>query len=104
VPHWDKLTQLSIAMKHIHWSVAACVFWIFSSLVFGQAVVAAQRPAVAEAKPIHAVKIILVGDSTAAVHSGWGGSFCALHVTSFVACVNVARNGRSTRSYREEGS
>jgi lysophospholipase L1-like esterase len=78
---------------------------IFASLVFLHTAVAAQESAVAEAvKPIRAVKIILVGDSTTAVHSGWGGSFCALHVTSFVACVNMARNGRSTRSYREEGS
>ena len=78
---------------------------IFASLVFLHATVASQGSAVAEAvKPIRAVKIILVGDSTTAVGSGWGGSFCALHVTSFVACVNMARNGRSTRSYREEGS
>jgi lysophospholipase L1-like esterase len=55
-------------------------------------------------KPIRAVKVILVGDSTTEVHSGWGGSFCALHVTSLAACVNLGRGGRSTRSYREEGS
>jgi lysophospholipase L1-like esterase len=79
--------------------VALCL-----SLVLLRAVVAAQTPTVAEVKPINAVKIILVGDSTTAVHSGWGGTFCASHVTSFVACVNLARNGRSTRSYREEGS
>jgi lysophospholipase L1-like esterase len=78
---------------------------IFASLVFLHAVVAAQGSTAAEAvKPIRAVKIILVGDSTTAVNSGWGGSFCALHVTSLVACVNLARGGRSTRSYREEGS
>jgi lysophospholipase L1-like esterase len=78
---------------------------VFASLVFLHAAVAAQASPVAEAfKPIKAVKIILVGDSTTAVGSGWGGSFCALHVTSFVACVNLARGGRSTRSYREEGS
>jgi lysophospholipase L1-like esterase len=57
-----------------------------------------------ETKPIRAVKIVLVGDSTTAVHSGWGGSFCAHHLTSFAACVNLARGGRSTLSYRAEGS
>jgi lysophospholipase L1-like esterase len=78
---------------------------IFATLVLLRAAIAAQGSPVAEVvKPIHAVKIILVGDSTTAVGSGWGGSFCALHVTSFVACVNLARGGRSTRSYREEGS
>jgi lysophospholipase L1-like esterase len=49
-------------------------------------------------------KIILVGDSTTAVGSGWGGAFCADHVTSFVACVNLARGGRSSGSYIAEGS
>ncbi len=51
-----------------------------------------------------APKIVLVGDSTTAVNSGWGGSFCAQHVSSNVACVNLGRGGRSTRTYREEGS
>lgn len=56
------------------------------------------------ATPIHASKIVLVGDSTMQVSSGWGGSFCAYHVTSFAACVDLARGGRSSYSYRAEGS
>ena len=56
------------------------------------------------ATPIKASKIILVGDSTVQQLSGWGGSFCASHVTSFLACVNLARGGRSTYNYRAEGS
>jgi lysophospholipase L1-like esterase len=55
-------------------------------------------------KQIVARKVVLVGDSTAQVLSGWGGSFCAVHVTSFLACVNLARGGRSSMSYRAEGS
>jgi lysophospholipase L1-like esterase len=55
-------------------------------------------------KPITVKKIILVGDSTTQVNSGWGGSFCAYHVSAFVACVDLARGGRSTYSYRAEGS
>lgn len=51
-----------------------------------------------------ASKIVLVGDSTTAVNSGWGGSFCSKHVSSNVACVNLGRGGRSSRTYREEGS
>lgn len=54
--------------------------------------------------PIRPSKIILVGDSTTAVVGGWGPSFCAYHVTSFAACVNLARGGRSSGSYRWEGS
>lgn len=59
------------------------------------------RPPVA---PISADKIILVGDSTTAVQGGWGPSFCGRHVTSFLACVNLARGGRSSYNYRAEGS
>lgn len=55
-------------------------------------------------KPIRAHKIILIGDSTVAVQSGWGGSFCAEHVASTAACVNLARSGRSSGSYIAEGS
>jgi lysophospholipase L1-like esterase len=57
-----------------------------------------------DAEPLQPYKIILVGDSTMAPHSGWGGAFCANHVKSSVACVNAGRGGRSTRSYRQEGS
>ena len=59
----------------------------------------------AQAEPMFkAPKVVLVGDSTTAVGSGWGGSFCSKHVTSTLACVNLGRGGRSTRTYREEGS
>jgi lysophospholipase L1-like esterase len=54
--------------------------------------------------PINPSKIILVGDSTTAVVGGWGPSFCAYHVTSFAACLNLARGGRSSGNYRWEGS
>jgi lysophospholipase L1-like esterase len=61
-------------------------------------------PAHAQEPMFKAPKIVLVGDSTTAVNSGWGGSFCARHVSSNVACVNLGRGGRSSRTYREEGS
>ena len=72
--------------------------------------VVAQPPAVTDAaqraaiKHIVPKKIVLVGDSTTQVGSGWGGSFCANHLTSFVSCVNLARGGRGTFDYRAEGS
>lgn len=56
------------------------------------------------AQPIRPSKIILVGDSTTQVNSGWGGAFCATRVVSTAACVNLGRGGRSTSSYRAEGS
>ena len=48
-------------------------------------------------------KIILIGDSTTATGNGWGPMFCAHHTTHPTACLNLARNGRSSGSYREEG-
>jgi lysophospholipase L1-like esterase len=55
-------------------------------------------------KAVAPSKIILVGDSTTAVIGGWGPSFCAHHVTSFAACIDLARGGRSSRTYMQEGS
>ena len=49
-------------------------------------------------------KLILVGDSTVATGSGWGGAFCDDHTISALACLNLGREGRSTRTYREDGS
>jgi len=66
--------------------------------------VPAQTSPTEAVKPIQPSKIILVGDSTTAVWGGWGPSFCAYHVTSFLACINLARGGRSSGSYRAEGS
>ena len=65
---------------------------------------AAPSPAAPAVQPIRPSKIILVGDSTTAVAGGWGGAFCSDHVTSFLACLNLARGGRSSGSYRAEGS
>ena len=64
----------------------------------------AQERTRTDAPLLQPVKIILIGDSTMAPHSGWGSAFCGRHVKSSVACLNLARGGRSTRSYRAEGS
>lgn len=50
-----------------------------------------------------AIRIILVGDSTVALHNGWGPGFCALTMPN-VACLDLGKNGRSSASYRAEGS
>lgn len=62
-------------------------------------------PAVAQepAEHLPPVRIILVGDSTVALHNGWGPGFCALAVPA-ATCLNRAKNGRSSSSYRAEGS
>ena len=82
------------------------VLW-FAALLLGSFATQAKTPVVPDPdapKPIRASKIVLIGDSTAAVQSGWGGAFCAEHVASSGACVNLARGGRSSGSYIAEGS
>jgi len=75
-----------------------------AALLLAAAPAAAQQRERTDAPPIEPYKIVLVGDSTMAPHSGWGAAFCARHVKSSVACLNLGRGGRSTRSYRQEGS
>jgi lysophospholipase L1-like esterase len=48
------------------------------------------------------VRIVLTGDSTVNNGGGWGPEFCAL-LTPNVECINLARNGRSSKSYYDEG-
>jgi lysophospholipase L1-like esterase len=77
---------------------------LLATLVLLPAAALAQAVPASAPKRINPSKIILVGDSTTAVWGGWGPSFCAYHVTSFAACLNLARGGRSSGSYRVEGS
>lgn len=81
----------------MHWLAATAAAALFVSGA------QAQTRERTDAPPLEPYKIILVGDSTMAPHSGWGGAFCAHHVKSSVACLNAGRGGRSTRSYRQEG-
>jgi len=52
--------------------------------------------------PSAPVRVILVGDSTMASNSGYGDAFCA-RFTPQVSCINLARGGRSSKSFRAEG-
>jgi len=47
-------------------------------------------------------RIILVGDSTVNDQGGWGAGFKQL-IDDQIECVNYARNGRSSKSFIEEG-
>jgi lysophospholipase L1-like esterase len=49
------------------------------------------------------IRIILVGDSTMAVRSGWGPGF-SKDLVPEVTFLNMAKGGRSSGSYRAEGS
>lgn len=48
-------------------------------------------------------KIVMVGDSTVALQGGWGPGFCAV-LTPNVTCVDLALNGRSSKSFIDEGA
>ena len=54
----------------------------------------------ARAEPSAPVRVILVGDSTMATGSGYGDALCA---RMDVTCINLARGGRSSGSFRAEG-
>jgi lysophospholipase L1-like esterase len=49
------------------------------------------------------VTIVLVGDSTVATGGGWGPGFCKV-MTANVTCLDVALNGRSSKSFIDEGA
>jgi lysophospholipase L1-like esterase len=49
------------------------------------------------------VKIVLVGDSTVATEGGWGPGFCRV-MTPKVTCIDLALNGRSSKSFIDEGA
>jgi lysophospholipase L1-like esterase len=54
------------------------------------------------AGPVLPIRVILVGDSTMATRSGYGDALCARFKPG-TSCVNLARGGRSSGSFRAEG-
>jgi lysophospholipase L1-like esterase len=48
------------------------------------------------------IRVILVGDSTMATRSGYGDALCARFIPG-TSCINLARGGRSSGSFRAEG-
>ena len=72
-----------------------------TSLVAAALTLAAASGGAAEA-PAKPVRFILVGDSTMANTSGYGDAFCA-RVNRADTCINLAKGGRSSSSFRAEG-
>ena len=62
---------------------------------FNEATAAVRRPGTV-------VRIDLIGDSTQTDNAGYGRGFCA-NFTAQVDCVNMAKGGASTRTFREQG-
>lgn len=65
------------------------------------ALCSAAEPAAPKQAP-KLVRIVLIGDSTMAVQQGWGPGFLRF-LTDAAVCLDLARNGRSSRSYVNEG-
>jgi lysophospholipase L1-like esterase len=55
-----------------------------------------------QAAPALPDRVILVGDSTMASTTGYGDALCA-RFTPETSCINLARGGRSSKSFRAEG-
>lgn len=70
--------------------------------LFRLAALACVLPAMAHAAAQAPIRVILVGDSTVAPKNGYGDALCA-RFTPDVTCINLARNGRSSGSFRAEG-
>jgi len=81
-----------------------CLFLLLPATLFLSSLSLAEQAAAQKstAASLPPVRIILVGDSTMAINNGWGPGFCA-DVVREVTCVNVAKNGRSSGSFRAEG-
>jgi lysophospholipase L1-like esterase len=72
-------------------------------VVAGLALAAASTAAgTAATAPLPPIRVILVGDSTIATGNGYGDALCARFAPE-VTCVNLAANGRSSKSFRAEG-
>jgi pectinesterase len=77
---------------------------IFLLLAVLLAHVSAPAPASVAAQQSSArpLRLVLVGDSTVAERTGWGRAF-RLFCGPGIECVNLAANGRSSKSYIDEG-
>ena len=77
--------------------------WIFSALLSLNARAVELSPASpAPAAVTKTMRVILIGDSTMAPRNGYGDALCE-RFQAHVDCINLAKNGRSSGSFRAEG-
>ena len=72
------------------------------SLLSMLALVVSVRADEPSTRPAGKIRIVLAGDSTTAVGSGWGPGFVKC-LDADVECINLARGGRSSKSFINEG-
>lgn len=85
-------------VRHLHQRLAGL---LAACSVLGSVPVTAQ-PVVQGPARVPRAHVLLVGDSTLATRTGYGDALCGL-LQSDVHCTNLARGGRSSKSYRAEG-
>ncbi len=73
--------------------------WVWAVVIGAVAAVGSSAQAPSQAQRI---RVVLVGDSTVTDDSGWGAGFKE-YASAAVEVVNVAANGRSSKSYIDEG-
>ncbi|MCX7049162.1 MAG: rhamnogalacturonan acetylesterase [Candidatus Sumerlaeota bacterium] len=81
-------------------AATAMIVWMISASSFAAGTSTASVPSATSSTA--KVKIVLIGDSTVEVSSGWGPGF-AKCLTPEATCVNWARGGRSSKSFVAEG-
>jgi lysophospholipase L1-like esterase len=84
-------------------SAMRTMMWLAVGLWSGLAMAQSNAAKAGSALPVKPVTIVLVGDSTTAAEGGWGPGFCAF-MTPNVTCLDDALNGRSSKSFRDEGA
>lgn len=75
--------------------IGGLLCFVFSSAQAQTQAIPAPLPAITD-------RIIFIGDSTMATQNGYGDAICAW-LKDKAECLNLGKNGRSTKSYREEG-
>ncbi len=96
------VTMMAICNR---FSIAACLMagaLTASALAQGDPTKAFDAATAAVRRPGTAIRIDLIGDSTQTDNAGYGRGFCA-NLASNVDCLNMAKGGASTKTYREQG-
>src|SRR5580658_4553339 len=62
----------------------------------------APEPPVTAARSAGTIRVELIGDSTQTDNAGYGRGFCA-NLTAKIDCLNFARGGSSTKTFRRDG-
>jgi len=84
-------------MHYLVLRLAAC-----ATLMLMAATGHVRAQAVTASQAIRPIRILLVGDSTVTDDLGWGRGFKG-RLSEKITCLNLASNGRSSKSYLEEG-